>query len=134
MNLRLTLRIQGGLLLFLAGMLLVPLPFSFWYRDGAWPWFVLTASLSAVIGLLLLRIFPTREELTVREGFGVVTFAWVLFAAFGALPFLFTGTIVSPIQAYFESMSGFTTTGSTVITDLSVVEESVLVWRSLTQW
>ena len=134
MNLRLTLRIQGGLLLFLAGMLLVPLPFSFWYRDGAWPWFVLTAGLSAAIGLLLLRLFPTRKELTVREGFGVVTFAWVLFAAFGALPFLFTGTISSPIQAYFESMSGFTTTGSTVITDLNMVKESVLVWRSLTQW
>lgn len=134
MNLRLTLRIQGGLLLFLAGMLLVPLPFSFWYRDGAWPWFVLTASLSAAIGLLLLRVFPTREELTVREGFGVVTLAWVLFAAFGALPFLFTGTIASPIQAYFESMSGFTTTGSTVITNLNMVAESVLVWRSLTQW
>ena len=134
MNLRLTLRIQGGLLLFLAGMLLVPLPFSFWYRDGAWPWFVLTASLSAAIGLLLLQVFPTREELTVREGFGVVTLAWVLFAAFGALPFLFTGTIASPIQAYFESMSGFTTTGSTVITNLNMVAESVLVWRSLTQW
>jgi len=134
MNLRLTLRIQGGLLLFLAGMLLVPLPFSFWYRDGAWPWFVLTATLSAAIGLLLLQVFPTREELTVREGFGVVTLAWVLFAAFGALPFLFTGTIASPIQAYFESMSGFTTTGSTVITNLNMVAESVLVWRSLTQW
>jgi trk system potassium uptake protein TrkH len=134
MNLRLTLRIQGGLLLFLAVMLLVPLPFSFWFKDGAWPWFVLSAALSAAIGLLFLRIFPTREELTIREGFGVVTFAWILFAAFGALPFLFTGAIESPIQAYFESMSGFTTTGSTVITDLDVVEESVLLWRSLTQW
>jgi len=134
MNLRLTLRIQGGLLLFLAVMLLVPLPFSFWFRDGAWPWFVISALLSAAIGLLFLRIFPTREELTIREGFGVVTFAWILFAAFGALPFLFTGAIESPIQAYFESMSGFTTTGSTVITDLDVVGESVLLWRSLTQW
>jgi trk system potassium uptake protein TrkH len=134
MNLRLTFRIQGGLLLFLAVMLLVPLPFSFWFRDGAWPWFVLSAALSAAIGLLFLRIFPTREELTIREGFGVVTFAWILFAAFGALPFLLTGAIESPIQAYFESMSGFTTTGSTVITDLDVVGESVLLWRSLTQW
>jgi len=95
MNFRLTLRIQGGLLLFLAVALLVPLPFSFWFRDGAWPWFVLSAALSAAIGLLFLRIFPTREELTVREGFGVVTFAWILFAAFGALPFLFTGATTS---------------------------------------
>ncbi|MGD8529870.1 MAG: potassium transporter TrkG, partial [Syntrophobacterales bacterium] len=134
MNLRLTLRIQGGLLLFLAVMLLVPLPFSFWFRDEAWPWFVLSAALSAAIGLLFLRIFPTREELTIREGFGVVTFAWIIFAAFGALPFLLTGAIESPIQAYFESMSGFTTTGSTVITDLDLVGESVLLWRSLTQW
>jgi trk system potassium uptake protein TrkH len=134
MNFSLTFRIQGGLLVFLAVMLLVPLPFSFWYGDGTWPWFVLTATLAAAIGLLFLRIFSTRAELTVRDGFGVVTFAWIIFAAFGALPFIFTGAIESPIQAFFESMSGFTTTGSTVITDLNVVQESVLVWRSLTQW
>mgnify|MGYP000166862142 CR=1 FL=1 len=83
MNVRLTLRIQGGLLVFLAGTLLVPIPFSFWFGDRAWPWFLLTATLAAGAGQGLLRLFPERKELTIREGFGVVTFAWILFAAFG---------------------------------------------------
>jgi trk system potassium uptake protein TrkH len=133
-NLRLTLRIQGGLLLFLAAMLLVPIPVSVWYRDGAWLGFVLSSVFTAGVGILLLRLFREPEELTVREGFGIVTIAWLLFAAFGALPYVLSGTIQSPVGAFFEAMSGFSTTGSTVIVDLAPVARSVLLWRSMTQW
>jgi trk system potassium uptake protein TrkH len=134
MNIRLTLRVEGWLLLFLGAVLLTPLPFSFWFGDGAWLWFVLAAAASGGTGLLLILLFRERGNLTVREGFGIVTFTWLFFAVFGGLPFLLSGSLPDPVDAFFECMSGFTTTGSTVITDLEVVPESVLFWRSLTQW
>ncbi|MCD6580359.1 MAG: TrkH family potassium uptake protein, partial [Desulfuromusa sp.] len=74
------------------------------------------------------------QELTVREGFAVVTFGWTIFAVFGALPYLISGAIVSPLDAIFETMSGFTTTGSTILTEIEALPQSLLFWRSLTQW
>ena len=69
-----------------------------------------------------------------REGFAVVTFGWTFFALFGALPFVFSGAIPSYLNAFFETMSGFTTTGSTILTDIEAMPHSLLLWRSLTQW
>ncbi|MDH3809899.1 MAG: TrkH family potassium uptake protein, partial [Desulfuromonadales bacterium] len=72
--------------------------------------------------------------LSVREGFAIVTFGWTFFALFGALPFVFSGAIPSYLNAFFETMSGFTTTGSTILTDIEAMPPSLLLWRSLTQW
>ena len=69
-----------------------------------------------------------------REGFAIVTFGWTFFALFGALPFVFSGAIPSYLNAFFETMSGFTTTGSTILTDIEAMPPSLLLWRSLTQW
>ena len=96
--------------------------------------FLVAALLAALAGWPLARIKPSGMDLTHREGFAIVTLCWLVFAVFGGLPYLLAGTMSDPIDAFFESMSGFTTTGSTVITDLSVVSNSVLFWRSLTQW
>ena len=74
-----------------------------------------------------------RKDISVREGIGTVFFAWLLAAVIAALPFVFCG-ILDPVSAFFESMSGLTTTGSTVIADLEVVPSSILLWRSLTHW
>ena len=74
-----------------------------------------------------------RKDISVREGIGTVFFAWLLAALIAALPFMFSG-ILDPISAFFESMSGLTTTGSTVINNLEVVPSSILLWRSLTHW
>ena len=74
-----------------------------------------------------------RKDISVREGIGTVFFAWLLAAVIAALPFVFCG-ILDPISAFFESMSGLTTTGSTVIANLEVVPSSILLWRSLTHW
>ncbi|MHC4470179.1 MAG: TrkH family potassium uptake protein [Planctomycetota bacterium] len=134
MNLRLTLKVQGWLLLFLAGMLLTPIPFSIYYADGAVLSFLVSATVSALVGYVLVRRFEAKEGFTLRDGFGVVTLSWLVFALFGALPFLLSGHPADPIDAFFESMSGFTTTGSTVIEDLDLVPRSVLYWRALTQW
>ncbi len=134
MNLILTLRILGALLLFLGASLFVPLPFSFYYADGAWPAFVLSAVICFVVGGFLFRFCKSSKELTVREGFAVVTFGWGVFAVFGALPYLLSGAISSPLDAIFETMSGFTTTGSTILTDIEALPQSLLFWRSLTHW
>lgn len=134
MNLRLTLKVQGGLLLFLGGMLLTPIPFSLYFRDGALLSFLAASAAALLAGWMLFRWLDAGGDITYREGFAIVTLGWVFFAVFGALPYLFSGTIFNPIDALFESMSGFTTTGSTVITNLGDVAESVLFWRSMTQW
>jgi len=134
MNLILTLRILGALLLFLGASLFAPLPFSFYYADGTWSAFVLSAVICFIVGGLLFRFCKSPKELTVREGFAVVTFGWTVFAVFGALPYLISGAISSPLDAIFETMSGFTTTGSTILTEIEAMPQSLLFWRSLTQW
>ena len=134
MNLVLTLRILGALLLFLAGTLFAPLPFSLYYHDGVWPVFVISALICSVVGGLLFRFCQSSRDLSVREGFAVVTFGWTVFALFGALPYLLSGAIPSPLDAVFETMSGFTTTGSTILTDVESLPQSLLFWRSLTHW
>ncbi|HEY5672741.1 MAG TPA: TrkH family potassium uptake protein [Malonomonas sp.] len=134
MNLLLTTRILGALLLFLAATLLLPLPFSFYYDDGAWPAFLLSALICLTVGGLMFRLVKCRAELSVRDGFAVVTFAWTFFAIFGALPYLLSGAIPSPLDACFETMSGFTTTGSTILTDIEALPKSLHFWRALTHW
>ncbi len=134
MNITLTLRILGALLLFLAIALLFPVPFSLFYQDGAALSFILAAAISAGCGGLLFKKFRSETDLSVREGFAVVTFGWTFFALFGALPFVFSGAIPSYLNAFFETMSGFTTTGSTILTDIEAMPPSLLLWRSLTQW
>jgi trk system potassium uptake protein TrkH len=133
-NLRLTLNVLGWLLVFLGAVLLFPVLFSIGFGDGQILNFVSCAIVTAGAGYALTRVFKSKRQMTLREGFGIVTFGWVAFAIFGALPYLFAGTLTNPIDAFFESMSGFSTTGSTVIADLDPVPESILVWRSLTQW
>ncbi|MFW6413736.1 MAG: TrkH family potassium uptake protein [Verrucomicrobiota bacterium] len=94
-----------------------------------------------IAGLLILSAgavlyFITRgaAELKRKDGFGIVTFGWLVAAFAGALPYLLTGTITSPTAAIFETMSGFTTTGATVLNDLENLSRGVLFWRAFTQW
>ena len=134
MNLILTLRILGALLLFLGATLFVPLPFALYYGDGAWSAFVLSALICALVGFVLFRFNKSSPDLSFREGFAVVTFGWAIFACFGALPYLLSGAIASPLDAVFETMSGFTTTGSTILTDIEALPKSLLFWRALTHW
>lgn len=134
MNLILTLRILGALLLFLAATLLTPLPFSFYYGDGAWSAFFSSALVCAGCGAVLFLACRSSKDLSLREGFAVVTFGWTVFAVFGALPYVLSGAIVSPLDAVFETMSGFTTTGSTILTEIESLPRSLLFWRSLTHW
>ncbi|MHB8952895.1 MAG: TrkH family potassium uptake protein [Pirellulaceae bacterium] len=142
MNIRLTLRILGGLLIFLGVMLLTPVSVSLTYPrpdswdDGALLAFVVSSLVTLSAGGALYGLVQARGEMTYREGFAVVTFGWVGYALFGSLPFLLADVtgVDNPADAFFEAMSGFSTTGSTTIVGLESQPHSILFWRALTQW
>jgi trk/ktr system potassium uptake protein len=133
LNLLLDLQILGWLLSGLAAFELVPVAAALAYGEPALP-YVAGAASSLVYGLpIALSVSPEDRRMRVRDGFLVVTAAWLLASAFGALPYVFTG-VLGPVDAFFEAVSGFTTTGSTVIAGLDEVPRALLLWRSLTQW
>ncbi|MFZ1767666.1 MAG: TrkH family potassium uptake protein, partial [Caldilinea sp.] len=134
MHLRSVLHLQGYLLTFCATFMLTALPWSFYYGESDWPYILLSAGITAGAGFLLLRFTRLAHELRVREGFAIVSFAWILFSLFGALPFLLTGAIPNFTDAFFETMSGFTTTGASILTDIEALPHGVLFWRSMTHW
>lgn len=116
-------------------MMIVPLPFSFYYKDNQhWAFIIsslITLSLGA-IGLLLTKKF--KEDIRAKEGFAIVTFSWILFAALGSMPFIISGSMETYTDAFFETMSGFTTTGASILTDIEILPKSILFWRSFTHW
>lgn len=128
------LNLLGKLILFISLFLLTPIPFSIFYNDGMVHIFLLCASIGALTGGGLLLLFAPEKELRYRDGFAVVVFSWVALALLGALPFYFSGYVPSFIDCLFESMSGFTTTGSTILFEIEILPKSVLFWRALTQW
>ena len=134
MNIQLTLRILGALLLFLSAALLFPIPFALYFNDGAAIAFLWSAGITCIVGLTLFQLCRSERDLSVREGFAIVSFGWLFYAIFGALPFVISGAIPSPLDAMFETMSGFTTTGASILTEIEGLPESILLWRSLTQW
>ncbi|MFO7832259.1 MAG: potassium transporter TrkG [Desulfuromonadaceae bacterium] len=134
MDIRSVTHILGSLLIFMALTLLLPIPFALYYNDSMAPVFALSSSITLVSGLLMFMLSRGHKELHLREGFAVVTFSWLLFALFGALPYLVSGAIPSILDGVFETMSGFTTTGATILTDIEGMSQSLLFWRALTHW
>ncbi|MBW2506204.1 MAG: TrkH family potassium uptake protein, partial [Deltaproteobacteria bacterium] len=128
------LNILGKLLLLLSIFLLTPIPFSYYYDDGMVPVFLISSMLGVLLGGSLVCSFQPEEDLGYRDGFAVVVFSWLGLALLGALPFYFSGVMDSFVDCVFESMSGFTTTGSTILPQVEVLPKSVLFWRSLTHW
>lgn len=128
------IHILGMLLMFLGVAMLLPLPVSFYYQDGTHSSFLISAALSLVIGFLAFKFTRLDRDLLPKEGFAVVTFAWLALSAFGALPFLLSGAIPSYTDAFFETMSGFSTTGASILTDIEALPKAALFWRSLTHW
>ena len=96
--------------------------------------FLFAGGLAVVFALLLRWLTRGPVNLSRRDGFGVVTFGWLTVTIFGSLPYLFSGVIEHPISALFETMSGFTTTGATVLSNLESLPRSIHFWRALTNW
>ena len=128
------IHIIGFLLVFLSGTMLLPIPFSIYYGDGDYSAFLMSAGVTLFAGLLAFRSNKLEHDLRPKEGFAVVTLAWLCFSAFGTLPYLFSNSIPSVTDAFFETVSGFTTTGASILVDIEGMPHGVLFWRSLTHW
>jgi trk system potassium uptake protein TrkH len=134
MNLRGVFHAVGLLLFFVGVSMLAPLAVSLLFGgEDAWAIF---ASMGITLGAGVVVVLVTRghSDLGTRDGFGVVTFGWLAIAFFGTLPFLLSGAISDPTDAMFETMSGFTTTGASILTDIEALPRGVLFWRCFMQW
>ncbi len=125
-----------GLLLVISGFgMLLSLPFSLYYRED-WSPIVSSAAITIFTGFplwVLLKKNASRE-LKKRDGYLVVTLGWLVMSLFGTLPYLLSGSIPNFTDAFFETISGFTTTGASIINNIEAVPKGILLWRSLTQW
>ena len=139
MNPRIIMRINAGVMLAIGVSLLVPLVLSLAYADGSWPSFLLPSAAMMAVGALVFRVTRPAsrralEFVSNRDVLFSVTLAWVLSAVLGGIPFLLEGTFSNPIDSTFEAMSGFTTTGATLLSNIEAQTPSILFWRSMTQW
>ena len=134
-NFKIILQLMGILLLFNGGFMLVSGLVSWYFNDGALNGILLAGGLTLFIGLLLR--FATKgfeKKIKKREGYLVVTLGWITMSLSGTLPYIFTGAIPSFTDAFFETMSGYTTTGASIMNDIEIMPQSILFWRSTTHW
>ena len=134
-NFKIILQLMGILLLFNGGFMLISGLVSWYFNDGALNGILLAGGLTVFIGLLLR--FATKgfeKKIKKREGYLVVTLGWVTMSLSGALPYIFSGAIPSFTDAFFETMSGYTTTGASILNDIEIMPQSILFWRSTTHW
>lgn len=134
-NFKTIIRIIGILLLLETVMFLVCSSVSFYYRESDMLDFWKAGGITAGVGLLLAALGKGGErQLTRRDGYVLVSFAWVAFSLFGMLPFYIGGYIPDIADAFFETMSGFSSTGATILDDIESLPHGILFWRSMTQW
>ncbi|MCM1022899.1 MAG: TrkH family potassium uptake protein [Prevotella sp.] len=134
MNFKMISYILGWILIFESLFMIVPSVTAVCYGESALWYFLLTAVVCLAIGWLLIRKKPERSQLYSREGNVIVALSWVLLSIFGAIPFYISGTIPSFPDALFETVSGFTTTGASILPEVESLPKSMLMWRSFTHW
>ena len=126
-----------GILLVFNGIFMSASVFTSWYYEENAYLSQLTSAFITVLILGILLMFFTKEhdkEFGTKEGYLIVTLGWIFMALSGCLPYLFTGSIPSFTNAFFETISGYTTTGATIVDDIEILPKGILVWRSLTHW
>ena len=134
MNFSMIFYIAGAILCAESALMAVPLAVSLFYQDGCAFSFLLPIAVLAAVGIILVRRKPENTVIFAREGYVIVAGASVVMSLFGALPFVISGEIPSYIDALFETVSGFTTTGASILTDVEAMSPSLLFWRSFTHW
>lgn len=133
MNYRMIIYILGKIMLIGSAVLIPPLAVSFIYGDGCHWAFLIAIAVFLVLGAAVF-FPPKKKELFAREGLMIVAIAWILFSIVGGLPFFISREIPSFVDCFFETVSGFTTTGSTILADVESMSKSLLFWRSFTHW
>ena len=134
MNYRMISYVIGCIWLFEAAFMLVPLITALAYGEQAVFAFLWTALICAGAGLLLSFRKPKNQTLRARDGFVVVSLSWIAISLLGSLPFMLTGVTANFVDALFETVSGFTTTGATIFGEVESLPRSILMWRSFTHW
>ena len=129
------LYILGLLLCIEAVAMIIPLFVDLIYSNDDWQQFFYSSIVTFFIGLVLFFSFKREKiKIDVRQAFVLTLFSWLLIAFFGSIPFIYVSTFLSYTDAFFESVSGITTTGATVINNLDSLSEGILIWRALLQW
>ena len=134
MNYSIVLYILGCDLKFESAFLVLPALVGLIYREHASVSYLAVAVLCLILGVLLTHKKPRSTNLYTREGFVAVALSWIIMSIFGAIPFVLTGDIPFYVDALFETISGFTTTGSSILTDVESISKASLFWRSFSHW
>ena len=135
LNFKIIVHFLGLLILCNGGFMLLSSIISAVYKDGFTSKLILSGIIVVLFGVITMLVTKNhRKEMNKREGYIVVTFGWIIMALSGTIPYVMTGVIPSFTSAFFETMSGYTTTGATILNDIEVVPKGILFWRSTTHW
>jgi len=135
LNYKIIYHFFGLLLMFNGGFMLIAALISRIYKDGVTLELFLSGAVTVLVGtFIMMNTRNHRKEMNKREGYIVVAFGWIVMSLSGTLPYLITDAIPSFTDAFFETMSGYTTTGASILNDIEVIPKGVLFWRSLTHW
>lgn len=135
MNFSVVFNVLGRVLLCEGALMALPMFIGLYYGEyNSVTAFLMTIALCAVAGFLLCRIKTKNKVFYIKEGFVITSLSWIMISIFGAIPFYVTGTLTNPADALFETVSGFTTTGASVLADVEILSKSMLFWRSFTHW
>lgn len=134
-NFRIISHLMGLLLVVNGGFMLISALVSLAYQDGVVKSMFFAATITFLLGgIIMFFTRKHRKEIQKKEGYMIVSMGWVIMALAGTLPYLFTGAIPNLTDAFFETMSGYTTTGASILSDIESVPKGVLFWRSITHW
>lgn len=134
MNIKMVTKTVGRLLKAEALLMLLPLFVSIYYKENNLYVYGIVIGLILLVGTIMTIPKPETKVIYAREGFVIVSLSWILMSFFGALPFVISGAIPSFVDALFETVSGFTTTGASILSDIEALPKSILFWRSFTHW
>jgi len=134
MNYRMIAYLSGVIILIEAGFMLLPAFVALIYGEQSGMWFLLTIAAAAAFGLLLTRLKPEKRDMYAKEGFVITALAWIIISLIGAAPFTLSGQIPSYLDAVFEMVSGFTTTGASIVPNVELLDNCMNFWRCLSHW
>ena len=134
MNFRMITNILGWILIFEAGFMAVPTLTALIYSESVIWAYLITVAICLLLGFALVWKKPRNKTLYSREGFVIVSLSWIVLSIFGALPLYISGETPTYIDALFETVSGFTTTGASILSDVEAISHASLMWRSFTHW
>ena len=134
MNFRMITNILGWILIFEAGFMAVPTLAALIYSESVVWAYLITIAICLLLGFALVWKKPRNKTLYSREGFVIVSLSWIVLSIFGALPLYISGETPTYIDALFETVSGFTTTGASILSDVEAISHASLMWRSFTHW